>query len=75
MYEALRHMNDKISEFSKSEAAFGRNIKKFTDLPAIITEFTNVPAQLDKNKLLLSAIDYQFEYLLSLIKEVQESGP
>jgi len=44
MYEAIRHLNDRISEFSKSESEFGRNIKKFTDLPAVITEFINVPA-------------------------------
>jgi len=44
MYEAIRHLNDRISEFKKSEAAFGKSIKKFTDLPAVITEFINVPA-------------------------------
>jgi len=44
MYEAMRHLNDRISEFSKSETAFGRNIKKFTDLPEVISEFINVPS-------------------------------
>ena len=43
-------------------------------MPRIISEFIKVPEELEREKQLLSTIDYQFEYLQSLIISIKKEG-
>lgn len=46
MYESQKHVNSQLQGFLAQEETFYRSVKKYTDLPQIITGFNDIPKQL-----------------------------
>ena len=49
MYEAQKHINDRLSQFDSQESAFYRVVAKHSNLPQLIKGFEEIPEKLKQD--------------------------